>query len=251
MRGAIHLAAILLTALGAGCATTVEVSIDEREILSRYHTWDWSSCNRVVIDAPDRNAASLGARVARRIEDGLHANGFERAEGRADFYVSYRLALRSQAVVVVQPRAAYELSSLHDTPSYLIESSEQVTRVYEQMRLAISVTGRQGETLWSAELRRRDEDIFALKLEEAVETLLGRFPQQLERRGTGASPACRSTCEDAVSAPEPPRGPRVRDPKESPDREPPPRLRCPGSGGGPDGPEPDPPEHAPESGSLA
>jgi hypothetical protein len=238
-------------ALGVGCAATVDVVVDEREDLSQYRTWDWSPRARANVDAPDGNAAALDARLARLIEQHLAANGFERTGYRADFFISYRLALRSRAAVIIQPRAAYELSSHHSSASFVIEGSERVTRVYEQIHLAIGVTEAGGRTLWRAELMQEEEDIFALKLDDAVALLFERFPRHRTRNDTDGSPQRRSICGDANSEGEPPPGRGVRGPKGDSDREPQPDSRCPESDVERHGPGPDPLERPPESGSLA
>jgi hypothetical protein len=177
MRGTFHLVAILLMALGAGCASTVDVMVDEREDLSRYRTWDWSPRGRAKIDAPGGDAPSLDMRLMRLIERKLLENGFRHARDRSDFFVSYRLALRRRAVVVSQPRAAHQLSSHHDSGSFVIEGSERVTRVYERIHLSFHVTEAGGRTLWQAQLTQQEEEIFAMDLDEAVALLLERLPR--------------------------------------------------------------------------
>lgn len=251
MRGTILLFAILVAVLGAGCAGTVDVVVDEREDLSPHRTWDWSPHARSNVAAPHGDAAALDARLARLIGQSLLANGFQRARGRADFFVTYRLGLRRRAVVVNQPRAAYELSSLHSSGSYLIEGSERVTRVYMEIHLAVGVTGARGRTLWHAELAQRAEDIFALKLEEAVALLFERFPRHRPRNGTEEPRQRRSICDDPGSPGEIPRGRGVRDGEGDSPRESQPDGRCPGEGLDPDGPRPDPRPPPPEPGGLA
>ena len=188
MRGAIHLLVILLTALGAGCATNVNVVFDKREDLSRYRTWDWFPNARADIDAPSGEAAGLDARLARLIEQGLRANGFVRGGEHADFFVTYRLALRRRSVVVEQPSAVYHLSSYSSQGSFLIEGSETKTRIYQEIHLSISITGARGRILWRAQLVQQQEEDFALKLNDAVAILLERFPRQ------------RSICDEAGAA---------------------------------------------------
>ena len=181
MRGTVHLVAILLTALGAGCMTTVDVVSDEGQEFSQHRTWDWSSVTRPSIDAPDGDAAALEARVVRLIEQGLRENGFRRSAGRAGFFVTYQLALRRQILMVNEPSALYELSSHHASGSFIVERSNRVARVYAGIHLAIAVTEARGRTVWRAELTQQAEDIFALKLDDAVATLLEFFPQHRPR----------------------------------------------------------------------
>jgi hypothetical protein len=251
MRGTIHLVAILLAPLGLGCATTVDVVVDAREDFSQYRTWDWSSRARSNVDAPDGDAAALDARLARLIERRLLENGFERVGNRADFFVTYQLALRHRSVVVNQPRALYQLDSHHSSGSYLIEGSERVTRVYSVIHLAIGVTEARGRTLWRASLVQQVEDGFALKLNDAVASLLERFPRQRLRNDADERQRRRSICDDANPAREPPPGGGARDREGDSDRELHPDSRCPGGDIDSDRPEPDPLLRPPEPGSLA
>ena len=103
--------------------------------------------------------------------------------GRADFFVSYQIALRRGTVTVDQPSAIYELSSHHSQGSFVIESFEKVTRSYAAIQLVIGVTEARGRTLWRAKLEQQAEDNFALSLEDAVAALLERFPHHQPRDG--------------------------------------------------------------------
>jgi hypothetical protein len=228
MRGAIHLVAILLTALGAGCATNVNVVFDESEDLSRYRTWDWFPNARADIDAPGGEAAALDLRLARLIEQGLLANGFVRGGKHADFFVTYRLALRRRSVVVDQPSAVHHLSSHTSQGSFLIEGSEKETRIYREIHLSIGVTGARGQILWLAQLVQQQEESFALKLNDAVAILLERFPRR------------RPFCDEADAATKSPAGGGSRDREGDSDREPQPDSRCPDRDIDSDRPGPEP-----------
>lgn len=177
MRGAIYLVSLILAWLGVACSTTVDVAFDEREDFSRYRTWDWLPHAVPHVDAPHRDAPALDARLARLIERALRGRGFERTGDRADFFVTYQLVLRRQTVVVYVPFAPYLLSSNHSSPSYWIEGSEKESRVYEDIHLAIDVTEGRGRSIWHAALERRVEEGSALPLDDAVATLLERFPR--------------------------------------------------------------------------
>jgi hypothetical protein len=228
MRGAIHLVAILLTALGAGCATNVNVVFDKREDLSRYRTWDWFPNARADIDAPGGEAVALDLRLARLIEQGLLANGFVRGGKDADFFVSYRLALRQRSVVVEQPSAVYRLDSYSSQGSFLIEGSEKQTRIYRETHLSIGVTGARGGILWRAQLVQREEASFALKLNDAVAILLERFPLR------------RPFCDEADAATKSPAGGGGRNREGDSDLETQPDPRCPGRDIDSDRPGPEP-----------
>ena len=177
MRGAIHLVAILVTALGVGCTTTVDVVFDEREDFSRYRTWDWAPRALPKVDAPHREARALDARVARLIERQLFESGFERAAGRPDFLVTYHLTLRRRAVVALEPMAPDLLASNNSSASYWIEGSRTVRRVHEDVRLAIGLSEARGRRIWRATLLGTWVDTAVLPLDDAVATLLDRFPR--------------------------------------------------------------------------
>jgi hypothetical protein len=179
MRGAIHLIAIFLLAALAtgGCATGVEILFDEREDLSKYQTWNWLPRNGPRVQTTHRSAAAIDARIAQLIEQKLLENGFRRVGVAPDFYVSYQLALQRRLVVVNEPSAIYELSSLHSSPSYVIEKFEKATHRYTEMQLAIGAMRPRGGTLWHASFAQNEREHHAVKLDDAVAMLLARFPR--------------------------------------------------------------------------
>jgi len=180
MPGAIRLLAILLaiplSGLGVGCVSTVDVVFDEREDFSCYRTWSWLRHGVLSVDAPQSEPRALDAHVALLIERELLESGLEQATGRPDFLVAYHLTLRRRAVVVDQPVAAYLLSSHSFSPSYWIEGSRKAIHIQEHVRLAIRFSDR-GRTIWRATLVRNVQDASVLSLEDAVSTLLERFPR--------------------------------------------------------------------------
>src|SRR5262245_51943205 len=185
MQGAVHRAAIRLAALLlipwlglAGCGTTVDVVLDEREDLSRYRSWDFFFRGVPKVDAPERDERELDARVAWLIERELERRGFRRSSDRPDFLVGYHLSLRRREVVVEEPAAPYLLSSMTSSPSYLIEGgSRRVKQVHEDMRLAIRVGGAESRRYaWRAILLRTLVNPSGLPLDDAVATLLDRLP---------------------------------------------------------------------------
>ncbi len=188
MRGAVHrvairLCAILSLGLGAACSTTVNVFLDEREDFSRYRTWDFFSRASPKVDAPYGDPRALDARVVRLIERELQGRGFEHRAGRPDFLVSYHLALRRRVVVVLEPMAPYLLSSHDSSASYLIEGgSRKVSQIHEDVRLAIGFADSSGRRrTWRAVLLRTLVDTPVLPLDDAVATLLDRFPRPAPR----------------------------------------------------------------------
>ncbi len=176
MRGIIYVIPLLAAWLGLACASSVDVRFDERADFSRYHTWSWLPDAASRVDAPHADPARLDAQLARLIEEQLGQHGYERAAERADFFVSYRLALHRHAVEVEVPRAPYLLSSYSSSPSYWIEGSEVKKRIFEDLQLVVRVAGPDGRTTWQAALKRRLEDGSGLRLDDLIVTLLERFP---------------------------------------------------------------------------
>lgn len=166
-----------IAVLVPGCATPIEVAFDEREDLSPYRTWSWARESGARVYAPHGDAVALEARMSRYIEERLAAKGFRRVRVAADFVVSYQLAFERRSVVGYRPRAAYQLSSHSSAPSFVVEGSEAVTRVYQALHLAIGVREPRGRALWRAELRQNGEETFSLTLQGAVATLLERLPK--------------------------------------------------------------------------
>jgi hypothetical protein len=230
MARALHFLALLLLAVVAGCATRVDVVVDERRDLSPYRTWDFAPRGRPTVDAPDTDVAGLDASLARLIEERLRESGFERAEGRAEFFVTYRLGLRRRSVVVNQPRATYQLDSYHSQGSFVIEGSDRVTRVYTEIQLAIEATEARGEILWQAELVQRAEDGFGVGLDQAVDAVMDRFPQHQPDEGERTSPRPRPACEDAIATPTPSADPGTGTRAPGSEATPPPDMRCPERG---------------------
>jgi hypothetical protein len=177
MRGAVQLAAAILAALGAGCATSVDVAFDEREDFSRYRTWNWLPRAARAVDTPLGPTPALDARLARLVERALRARGFERRDGPADLFVSYSLRVQREFVTVRETPALQQLSSLHNSPSYWIQAPRSELHIYERGHLTIVVAGRrQRRVIWRGELEGRFRGDFSPHLEEAVWSLLGRFP---------------------------------------------------------------------------
>jgi len=180
MPGTIRLLAILLavalSGLCVGCVSTVNVVFDEREDFSRYRTWSWLRHGVLSVDAPQSEPRALDAHVAQLIERGLLESGLERATARPDILVAYHLTLRRRAVVVEEPAAPYLLSSHNSSASYWIEGTRKAIRIQEHVRLAIRFSTA-GRTIWRATLVRTLEDASVLSLDDAVSTLLERFPK--------------------------------------------------------------------------
>jgi hypothetical protein len=177
MRGTIQTTtAILLATLGLGCATTrAHVALDERDDLSKYETWAWLPRDNVRVEGTD-HAAALDGKLARLVERKLLESGFRFSSAKPDFYVTFQLALREHRVVVNEPSAIYELSSLHSSPSIQIEGTRQTTHHYSEMQLAIGMARANGERLWLATFSQNERQLDAVPLDDAVALLLERLP---------------------------------------------------------------------------
>jgi hypothetical protein len=183
MRGAIHRAASRLGAIASlglvtGCATTVDVTFDEREDFSGYRSWDFAPRRLPKVDAPYGDPVALDARLSRSIERELLARGFPRNADRPDFLVSYHLSLRRRAVVLVESAAPYLLSSLTSSASYWIEGEQRkVAQLHEDLRLSIGFSEPDDRRrTWRAVLMRTLVNASVLPLDDAVGGILDRFP---------------------------------------------------------------------------
>jgi hypothetical protein len=132
MRGIIRTTSILLATLGLGCATAgMNVAFDERADLSKFETWAWLPRDTAEIDRAGRSA-KLDHELARLLERRLLESGFRFSSLEPDFYVAFELTRRQRLVVVSEPSAIYELSSLHSSPSYRFEGSRQTMLHYSE-----------------------------------------------------------------------------------------------------------------------
>lgn len=172
------LVALLATTAGfvAACATSVKVDVDENEDFSQYRTWDWMPQIRPRVEGRYAVTPALDVRMSRLIEDALEARGFERTQPPADFYVTFHLTIQPKAEFVEQPMAPYLLDSHHASPSFWIEGTESVERRYDDLRLAIGISGGGGRMTWQAALEQQVEAGEALPLDKAVAKLIDRFP---------------------------------------------------------------------------
>ncbi len=178
MQGAIQLISVFVVAtLTAACVTGSRVEFDARQDLSPYQTWNWLPRESVQVEKNDGNAAALESKLERLIEERLSAKGFRRVKLAPDFYLSYELALREYPIVVNEPSAIQQLSSLH-AKSYLIETTNSVTRIYTDTRLVVTAARIGQGLLWRASFSENEERIYAAKLDYAVARLFEHFPQR-------------------------------------------------------------------------
>ena len=178
MQGAIQVISVfVVAALTSGCAMGPRVEFDARQDLSPYQTWAWLPLESPQVEANDGNAAALESKLARLIEERLIAKGFRRVRLAPDFYISYQLALREYPITVNEPRAIYQLSSLH-AESYLIESSTRVTRIYTDFSVVVTAVRSGQGLLWQATFNENEQRMHAVKLDGAVSRLFEHFPNR-------------------------------------------------------------------------
>ncbi len=177
MQATIQLTTVLLLALlSVGCAN-VKVVFDEREDLSEYQTWDWLAAEGSSVDVAHGDAMAVDSHLSRLIEQRLGENGYTRSEIEPDFFVAYRLVQRHRDVLVNEPSAITQLSSLHSSPSYLIEGSRLATRRYSELRLGI-IAYRSGVGIWHAKFGQYDDELNAVSVSAAAATLLEGLPRR-------------------------------------------------------------------------
>jgi hypothetical protein len=179
MRGAVHLAAIAVAALVAGCATSVDVEFEDGQDFSGYRTWDWLPGARSVDALPGEERA-LDALTSRLVGQELQSRGLVRARDGADLLVGYTLRVRRQLVATNETGAVDLLSSHHSSPSYLVQATQQRVQVHDDGYLRIVVTdGNRERVVWRGQLWARRRGDFAHHLPDAVSRLLGRLPATL------------------------------------------------------------------------
>jgi hypothetical protein len=176
MRATVHLAAILVAALVAGCATSVDVSFDPEHDFSRYRTWAWLPGARSVQALPDEERP-LDALTSRLVAAELRRLGLAHVDGGADLLVGYTLRVERQLVTVNETGAHQLLASHHSSPSYLIQSTEARVDIHDRGHLQIVMTdGQREHRVWRGELWARRRGTFSRHLPDTVSRLLGRFP---------------------------------------------------------------------------
>lgn len=177
MKGSFQLVALALAWFGLGCATSVDVVFDEREDFSPHRTWSWFPGAATSVDAPFGDPYALEARLARLVERTLDARGFERSGDDADLFVAAYLGIQRQLVHVNETGAVEALHSLHSSPSYEIQSTKRQVELYEKGYLVIAVSdARRGRPIWRGAFSGRFRGDFWPHLDEAVSSLLERFP---------------------------------------------------------------------------
>jgi hypothetical protein len=177
MQGAVHLGAIILASLGVACAPTLDVSIQQTRDLSGLRTWSFLAPGRGNVRAPEPDTAALDAVLTHLIGRCLLERGFTRVMEQPDFRVGYVLEIRRQIVNRVETPAMETLSSLHDSPSYEIQISEQSVEIHDRAVLTIFVSdpGDQAVT-WRGEFVGLLRGPRLSQLTNVVASVLRHFP---------------------------------------------------------------------------
>jgi hypothetical protein len=193
MRGVVHVAATAVAALGAGCATSVDVTFDESQDFSQYQTWDWLPRGRQV-DALPGEERNLDALTSQLVESELRGRGLVRGNGAPDILIGYQLSVVRRLVVVNETGATDLLASHHASPSYLVQSTRTHVELHDYGYLYVVVTnGRRDRQVWRGGLWAMRWGRFERHLPAVVAELLERFPVGMPRSAveplaSGASP---------------------------------------------------------------
>ena len=177
MRRVNRLAWLLLLLAGAACAPAIRVDVDPAEDFSGYAQWAWLPRRS---EARGSNTASpeYRAQIERAIERELSARGLTRVdEAEADFFVTYHAGVRREIHLRTETPAPTQLDSLHQSPSYVVQGSEQRVVVYEKVRLAVDVAdGRERQLVWRGRTQRRDRGSIDAHLDSVVAEIFAHFP---------------------------------------------------------------------------
>jgi hypothetical protein len=198
MQGSLRAAAAIfacLACLGPGCATHVDVSIEQQRDLAGYRTWNFLSQRARSVDAPVSDVRGLEHAVTRFVERCMRSRGFERATERPDFHVLYFLEVRRERLILEETPAASSLHSLQG-PVYDIQV-EPRSRVetYETGRLRIFVTDAADDAvIWQGDFAGRFRGELSPHLGGAVSDLLELLP---EATTSGALPVAGAGAEGA------------------------------------------------------
>ena len=107
---------------------------------------------------------------------------------RPDFHVSYFLEVRRQLVSREETPATQSLSSLHDSPSYEVQSSERRVDVHETGHLTILVSDSGEQTvIWRGGFEGRLRGETFRQLTDAVASVFGHFPASDAGNAEGAA----------------------------------------------------------------
>lgn len=190
------LAVLLLATMGSGCATWMQVDLDQETDFSQYRSWGWQPRE----PSPRRaRPSALDIQVARQIQSALLDRGLYYVDEDPDLLVFVRLVITPEQATEHTTPAVQRLSSLHDSASFEIQVTETVVHYYERGRLAIEVTdARQQREVWRGKIEGRYREAFRPHLNEVIVRLVGRFPISAEP-STGTDPSAIAHAGDAAA----------------------------------------------------
>jgi hypothetical protein len=175
------LTALAAAAIGCAAPPPVEVTWDDREDLSRFHTWDWISGHAVFVRAPDGDATRLEERLSALIADTLRERGLQRTPGKGEIRVAAVLVATRSYESFRRARALQTLYSFHDIGGFEVQGEDLERRPVDRCRVTIYITGpHQERILWQGASQEPHSDGCAAHLDGAVTGLLERFPGKAE-----------------------------------------------------------------------
>jgi len=183
--GIARLALATCAALVVACAAPVKVAVEDGRDFTRYGSWSWLPAPR---DIEARGSEERLAREIRRlVERELAGRGLTRARRGGDLRIGVVLRLRREEVQTYQTGAVAQLSSMHSSPSYEVQSSSRTHDIYERGRLVIyAVDPEEGKIVWTGIFEDHFRGRFSPHLDAAISSVVGRFP-----RGAGETLAPR------------------------------------------------------------
>ena len=171
-----RIAAALFASFGFACSTTPDIAFDPGADFSSYRTWDWLTTGARTLGQPLPIARVVNAHLTRIVEHELQALGLERGGEGPDLLVSCYLKIDREVVKLRVTPAMQQLSSLHFSPSYSVQTSRLELHTYETGTLVIAVVDRRRQhVVWRARSNDRFRGNFAPHLGDAVSSLFERF----------------------------------------------------------------------------
>jgi len=129
------------------------------------------------VDTPNSEIVVLNRDIARLVAQALAERGFEWDPRAPDLLVDVRLSVRRERVIVIETGAIEQLSSLHFSPSYQVQSTTKRLEIYERSRLVLIATDTRRELIvWKGALEERFRGPFTPHSESMIATLLEHFP---------------------------------------------------------------------------
>jgi hypothetical protein len=158
-----------------GCATTLNLRVEDPGDVARFRTWDWLRDDGERVHAPADRDSEL--QVARQIEESLSARGFRRVPGSAEVLVDFDLTIRRESVEVASTGALQTLHSLHSSPSFEVQATRYETLHYEIADLKIvAIDPRERSVVWRGSFAQRYEEARSPQINDAVAQLLAKMP---------------------------------------------------------------------------